>query len=263
MRRGFACLLLVACSGPPSPPAPPPLTTPFATVEEPRAFCGDPLEAELRARPIGIPSCDPPRTDLRYVRARAGARDVVVIVLDDSRPTAQDGDVEHHGCLVVDGALRGPRCDQYEEPTSLDAELGELRPASPADARALLRAAVLLDRRSPEVFFDVAARDARAASAGLAGDAIRSVEVEIDEHHLTAVAVTFDESYAGWSADITSYDASIDERGHVGFSTYPILEAHGSHDAREPWAPAPHEDEMTDSLLLQQLGAVTGVSVAE
>lgn len=252
-------LLLVACAGhaPEAPPAPPPLGAPFETVEVPRALCGDAIEAELRARPFGIPTCGE-GADLRFVRARAGARDVVVIAIDDMRPTADDGPVEHHACLVIDGGLRGARCDESEGAIALDDALGVLAPATDADARALLRAAVLLDRRSPNVAFDVATRDALAATAGPLGDSIREVDVTVDATGLVAVAGTFDTTYCCWNADVTTYDASIDSGGHVSLSTLALLRADGASGVPRPWE-GPHPPPAIDlGALDARLGSVVG-----
>jgi hypothetical protein len=256
-------IVIVGCGEPrPEQHAPAPLSTPFVTVEQPTALCGERLEQELRARPIGLPTCHPTATDIRYVRARAGSHDVIVIALDDSRETWNDGPVEHYACLVVDGELRGASCSGAGERTTLDAALGALSPASLADARALLRAAVLLDRGSPEVDFDVAARDARAAASGAASDPIRSVDVELDSAapRLTAVAVRFDQSYGGWEADITRYDAEIDAQGHVVVSTSPILRANGTNDAHPPWAVPDPVGTLGPQFLLG--GEVTGTTAA-
>jgi hypothetical protein len=191
--------------------------------------------------------------EMCFVRARAGAHDVVVIAYDDQTPTYEDGAPEHRSCIVIDGARRGDRCapprvydpaaeaDELADPDqglTLGGMLGAAPPPTEADTRALLRAAVLAEAHTTHVAWDSAGREAASARWGRLADMLAAIPVGMHSGASGTGARAFvaiqDEYYFGWRAKIERYDVWLDAQGRVHEHVETLLESSGSHRGHDP-----------------------------
>lgn len=238
-------VMTTSCSCTPAVPA---LTTPFETVEQPRDLCGTALETELRARRLRLPACGE-AVEMSFVRARAGAHDVVVVAYDDVTPTYDDGPTARGACVVIDGAPYGRTCpppteqdvetfDESEVELSLGDMLGAAPPPSPADSRAILRAAILARAETTHVAWDAAGREARSATWGPMRELVLAIPVGMRDRPsgigVRAFSATQDLIRSYWRANIVRYDAWLDADGRIHEHVESLVDAQSSPDRHEP-----------------------------
>lgn len=221
MPTAALAMLLAGCG------APPPTSAPLAEVVEwPTDPCGTPTEAFVRAsnlraevpRPLGVPPCT---ERIRYVRAGAHGRDVLVVVWRDTRPMAVDGAPLSAAVVLVDGAQ-----------SVLE---GLPPPDTEADGRALLRGAVLAMHRSPNVVFVSQSESTWYDEWGPLFRLFEGVPIGMSGRAaLTALGIERETGMSGWLARVTRYDASL-EGGVAVVHTSVIHESHGGAMERPPW----------------------------
>lgn len=170
-----------------------------------RDLCGSPIEAWLGELVPAMPRCKRHRSRprIQYVRARSTSGDVVVVAWHYYLGAGGCSPTREGRAIVVDGRVVPG--------------LPVLEPASDADARAILRAAMLHATGPTSLCTEVACRDRSRASWSHAWSIIEPVPVGATgdgvSTRLVALRIEHDRHVGGWHDEIERLDAWFDEHG--------------------------------------------------